>query len=118
VATIIGVLGEDSERGSLNPKFMADKPIAQFSGGMRRRLDLAASLITPAAADLPGRADHGSGPAHPRADAASNPVIGSTFLIEPDKPQAQQGGQDEHLSGAGIPRSWLADALAGAATCS
>src|SRR6202046_4591838 len=24
----------------------ADKPIAQFSGGMRRRLDLAASLIT------------------------------------------------------------------------
>jgi ABC-type phosphonate transport system ATPase subunit len=30
----------------VNPKFMADKPIAQFSGGMRRRLDLAASLIT------------------------------------------------------------------------
>ena len=54
----------------------ADRQIKTFSGGMRRRLDLAASLISAAAADLPRRADHRSRPAHPRPDVGHHPRPG------------------------------------------
>ena len=53
-----------------------DKPSRSYSGGMRRRLDLAASLIAPAAADLPRRADHRPRPAHPRPDVGHHPRPG------------------------------------------
>ncbi|HEY5117482.1 MAG TPA: ATP-binding cassette domain-containing protein [Nakamurella sp.] len=40
----------------------AQRRAKTFSGGVRRRLDLAASLVGPAAGDLPRRADHRAGP--------------------------------------------------------
>ena len=43
----------------------ADRPAKTYSGGMRRRLDLAARAGGPAAGGLPGRADHRAGPARP-----------------------------------------------------
>ena len=43
----------------------AGKPAATYSGGMRRRLDLAMTLVGEPAGDLPRRADHRAGPAQP-----------------------------------------------------
>src|SRR4051794_10279093 len=43
----------------------ADRLVRTFSGGMRRRLDLAASLVGGAPGALPRRADHGPRPAQP-----------------------------------------------------
>ena len=56
----------------------ARRPAKKYSGGMRRRLDLAASFILRAARAVPGRADHGPGPAQPqrglgRGAGASSP---------------------------------------------
>ena len=44
----------------------ADRPVAGFSGGMRRRLDIAASLVLTPADPVPRRADHGPRPARSR----------------------------------------------------
>ncbi len=41
----------------------ADKLLSTYSGGMRRRLDLAMTLVGSAAGDLPRRAHHRLGPA-------------------------------------------------------
>ena len=38
------------------------RPVKTYSGGMRRRLDLAAALVYPPAGDLPRRADDGLDP--------------------------------------------------------
>ena len=43
----------------------ARKPLSTYSGGMRRRLDLAMTLVGDPASDLPGRAHHRPGPAQP-----------------------------------------------------
>ena len=43
----------------------ADRRAATYSGGMKRRLDLAMTPGEPAAADLPRRADHRTRPAQP-----------------------------------------------------
>ena len=45
----------------------ADRLVKTYSGGMRRRLDLAASLVGAPRGDLPRRADHGPGPTQPPA---------------------------------------------------
>ena len=44
----------------------ADRPVKTYSGGMRRRLDLAAAPGRPPARALPRRADHRPGSAQPR----------------------------------------------------
>ena len=46
----------------------ADRPARTYSGGMRRRLDLASSLLTAAADPLPRRADDRPGSAQPQRD--------------------------------------------------
>ncbi len=51
----------------------ARRPISQFSGGMRRRLDLAASLITRPAAALPRRAYDRSRPPESQPDVGHDP---------------------------------------------
>ncbi len=40
-----------------------DKLAKEYSGGMRRRLDLAATLVAEPGGPVPRRADHGPGPA-------------------------------------------------------
>ena len=45
----------------------AGRMVKTYSGGMRRRLDLAASLIDPAAGAVPRRADHRARPDQPAA---------------------------------------------------
>ena len=54
----------------------AGKPRATYSGGMRRRLDLAMTLVGAAAGDLPGRADHRPRPAQPPHHVADHPRAG------------------------------------------
>ncbi len=44
----------------------AKRPTSTYSGGMRRRLDLAASMIGQPGRPLPGRADHRPRPPHPQ----------------------------------------------------
>jgi oleandomycin transport system ATP-binding protein len=44
----------------------ANRPAKTYSGGMRRRLDLAASLVGRPGRRLPGRADHRPGPGQAR----------------------------------------------------
>ena len=51
----------------------ADKPLSTYSGGMRRRLDLAMTLVDPAPGDLPGRADHRLGPTQPTHHVGDRP---------------------------------------------
>ena len=51
----------------------ARQTVATYSGGMRRRLDLAMTLVGAAAADLPRRADHRARPAQPPHDVADHP---------------------------------------------
>ena len=52
----------DEAHGELLERFeltdAADRTVKTYSGGMRRRLDLAAALMSRAAGDLPRRADH------------------------------------------------------------
>ena len=43
----------------------AKRPAKTYSGGMRRRLDLAAALVVPPAGPVPRRADHRARPAQP-----------------------------------------------------
>ena len=58
----------------------AGRLVKNFSGGMRRRLDIAASIVVTPRADVPRRADHRPGPAlaqpgvghHPRAAEAGH----------------------------------------------
>ncbi len=63
----------------------ADRPVKTYSGGMRRRLDLAAALVGRAAAAVPRRADHRSRPAQPASacgrSSASWSRTGSTVLL-------------------------------------
>ena len=63
----------------------ADRPARTYSGGMRRRLDLASSLTTAAAHPLPRRADDRPGPAQPqrRSGAIVRELIreGTTVLL-------------------------------------
>ena len=47
------------------------RPLKTYSGGMRRRLDVAASLIGRPRGAVPGRADHRAGPARPRRGVAA-----------------------------------------------
>ena len=51
----------------------ADRVLKGYSGGMRRRLDLAAGLVTPPTGALPRRADHGTRPDEPGADVGGDP---------------------------------------------
>ena len=55
--------------GSTSPR-PAGRTVATYSGGMRRRLDLAAGLVGRPVGDLPGRADHRPGPAQPPGGVA------------------------------------------------
>ena len=54
-----------------------------YSGGMRRRLDLAASLVGRAGGDLPRRADHRPGPAQPRrrCGTSSSELVGGGVTV-------------------------------------
>jgi hypothetical protein len=96
----------------------ADKPIAQFSGGMRRRLDLAASLITRPPLIFLDEPTTGLD----RAPASRCGLQhGDRFHVSQLSPTSRRPSKVARTSislGAGIPRNWLADALAGAATCS
>ena len=47
--------------------------VSTYSGGMRRRLDLAMTLVGAAAGDLPRRADHRTRPAQPPHDVGDHP---------------------------------------------
>ena len=51
----------------------AGRTAKTYSGGMRRRLDLAASLVGRPGGDLPGRADHRSRPGQARGDVGRRP---------------------------------------------
>jgi ABC-type Na+ transport system ATPase subunit NatA len=51
----------------------ADRMLKGYSGGMRRRLDLAASLMTRPLVLFPGRADDRAGPDGPPAGVARHP---------------------------------------------
>ena len=51
----------------------ADRPAKTYSGGMRRRLDLAASLVGRPAVDLPRRADHRPRPVQARRHVGRRP---------------------------------------------
>ena len=52
------------------------KPASTYSGGMRRRLDLAMTLVGDPRRDLPRRADHRARPAQPRGHVADRPRPG------------------------------------------
>ena len=54
----------------------ADRSAKNFSGGMQRRLDLAASLVGQPAGPVPRRADHGPGPAITAGHVGHHPVAG------------------------------------------
>ena len=54
----------------------ADRAAKNFSGGMQRRLDLAASLVGQPQGAVPGRADHGPGPALAAGHVGHHPVAG------------------------------------------
>ena len=43
----------------------ADRPVKGYSGGMRRRLDLAGALVANPRGAVPGRTHHRPGPAQP-----------------------------------------------------
>src|SRR5712664_4019485 len=58
--------GELLDRFDLAPA--ADRPARTYSGGMRRRLDIASTLADPPAGAVPRRADHGPGSAQPQRD--------------------------------------------------
>ena len=51
----------------------ADRPAKGYSGGMQRRLDLAASLVGRPEGAVPGRADHRPGPALPAGHVGDHP---------------------------------------------
>ena len=55
----------------------ADRRAATYSGGMKRRLDLAMTLVERPAADLPRRADHRARPAQPPRPVADRPRAAS-----------------------------------------
>ena len=61
----------------------AGRPVRCYSGGMRRRLDLAASLLTRAASAVPGRADHRPRPGQQARPLGDHPdlVAGGTTLL-------------------------------------
>ena len=62
----------------------AKRPLKNFSGGMRRRLDLAASLIAQPPLIFLDEPTTGPRPAHPRADVGHDPRLvatGSTVLL-------------------------------------
>ena len=54
----------------------ADRPVKTYSGGMRRRLDLAASLVTRPAGAVPRRAHHRARPHQPPAHVGCHPRAG------------------------------------------
>ena len=56
--------------------FAADRVLKGYSGGMRRRLDLAASLMTRPPVLVPGRADHRARPHQPPAGVGRHPRTG------------------------------------------
>ena len=53
-----------------------DRKVSTYSGGMRRRLDIAASLIRRPAPAVPRRADHRAGPARPGRGLGDRPPGG------------------------------------------
>ena len=54
----------------------ADRPVKTYSGGMRRRIDLAASLVNQPARGVPRRADHRARPGRPRRALGPHPRAG------------------------------------------
>ena len=63
-----------------------------YSGGMRRKLDLAMTLVDQAADHLPGRADDGTGPAQPPHDVEHRPRTGGRGHHRlPDHPVSRGG---------------------------
>ena len=63
--------GETLERFDLADA--ADRPSKTYSGGMRRRLDVAASLVGAPERAVPRRADHGPGPTQPHRRLGVHP---------------------------------------------
>ena len=51
----------------------ADRPVRTYSGGMRRRLDLGASLVGEPQVVAPGRTDDGSRPPQPERIVGRHP---------------------------------------------
>ena len=80
---MIGQLGRLSGRagqgagrraaGQVRPDRRADRGVKTYSGGMRRRLDLAASLVTRPQHPVPRRTDHRPGPAQPDGHLGCGP---------------------------------------------
>ena len=56
--------------------FAADRIVKGYSGGMRRRLDLAASHDDPPTGAVLGRTDHRAGPDQPPAHVGRHPGVG------------------------------------------
>ena len=65
----------------------ADKRLGDFSGGMQRRVDLAASLMHLPAGRVPGRADRGPRPARSRGDLGrARPAASSVWASRSSSP--------------------------------
>ena len=52
--------------------YAADRVVKEYSGGMRRRLDIAMSLIARPSGAVPRRTDHGARPAQPTVDVGAD----------------------------------------------
>ena len=72
-----------------------------YSGGMRRRLDLAISMIARPAAAVPGRADHRPRPAQPRAAVGHGPAPGRRGRHGPAHHPVPGGGRPARRHGRG-----------------
>ena len=84
----------------------AHKPVAGFSGGMQRKLDLAMTLDGRPVGDLPRRADDGPRPAQPARDVGRRPRPGRRRGDGPAHDPVPRGGRP---AGRTSSRSWTAD---------
>ena len=71
----------------------ADRILKTYSGGMRRRLDLAGSLIAHPEGAVPRRADHRARPAQPARPVADHPRPGQRRRHDPADHAVPGGGR-------------------------